>query len=67
MLSEELLAQVKALDDDNKRRLFMVLLEDPALAHIAPEVTGLRYNGEAARILQEMLEEEKGKTQQEVK
>lgn len=66
MLSDELLAQVKALDDDNKRRLFVVLLKDPALSQIAPEVTGLRYNYEAARKLQEMLEEEKSKTQQEV-
>lgn len=56
MLSSELLEQVKRLDDEDKQRLFEILLADPALAVIAPEVTGLRYNYEAARILEEMLE-----------
>ena len=55
-----------ALDDVDKQQLFWMLLKDPALKEIAPEVTGLRYNYEAARILQEMLEDQKTEIAQEV-
>lgn len=65
MLSKELINQVKSLDDEDKVRLFWMLRDDPALAEIAPEVTGLRYNYEAARILQEMLEDIKSESRLE--
>ena len=65
MLSKELLEKVKSLDDEDKIRLFWILRDDPALAEIAPEVSGLRYNYEAARKLQEMLEEKEAENQPE--
>ena len=57
MLPKKLVDQVKRLDDEDKVHLFWMLRDDPALAAIAPEVTGLRYNFEAARVLQELLKE----------
>lgn len=65
MLSEELLEQVKQLDDADKVDLFWLLRDDPALAEIAPEVTGLRYNWKAVQILQEMLEKSEAESQPE--
>jgi len=59
MLLDELLHEVRALDDVDKQQLFWMLLKDPALKEIAPEVTGLRYNYEAAGKLLEFLEEQK--------
>jgi len=59
MLSDELLQQVTELNDVDKQQLFWILLKDPALKEIAPEVTGLRYNYEAAGKLLEYLEEQK--------
>lgn len=66
MLPQELIADVMALDDVDKQQLFWMLLKDPALKEIAPEVTGLRYNYEAAQILLEMLEEQKAEITPEV-
>ena len=66
MLPEKLITDVMALDDVDKQQLFWMLLRDPALKEIAPEVTGLRYNYEAAQILQEMLEEQKAEVNPEV-
>ncbi len=66
MLSDELLAQVKALDEADKLALLRTLLMDPALSQYAYDPLGLRTNYKAAQILMEMLEEEKAKTQQEV-
>ena len=57
MLPDELLNQIQRLDDEDKVRLFWLLRDDPALSEIAPEVTGLRYNYEAARILLEMIDQ----------
>ena len=65
MIPDELLEAVNGLDDDGKLELFWLLRDDPALAAIAPEVTGLRYNYEAARILQEELEKYKASSQTE--
>ena len=59
MLTKELITVVKALSDVDKQQLFWMLLKDPALKEIAPEVTGLRYNYEAAGKLLEYLEEQK--------
>ena len=59
MLPKELITEVKALADVDKQELFWMLLKDPALKEIAPEVTGLRYNYEAAGKLLEYLEEQK--------
>lgn len=61
MLPQKLITDVMALEDGDKQELFWLLLKDPALKEIAPEVTGLRYNYEAAQILLEMLEEQKVK------
>ncbi len=66
MLPNELIADVKALDDEDKRRLFWMLLKEPALKEIAPEVTGLRYNYEAAQKLQDFLEHQKTEVTPEV-
>ena len=65
-LPKELISDVMPLDDVDKQQLFWMLLKDPALKEIAPEVTGLRYNYEAAQILQEMLEEQKAEITPEV-
>lgn len=65
MLSKEFLEEVKRLDDEDKQHLFWILRDDPALGEIAPEVTGLRYNWEAARILQELLEQDEAESQPE--
>jgi len=67
MLSDELLHEVRALEDVDKQKLFWILLKDPALKEIAPEVTGLRYNYEAAGKLLEYLEEHKVEIAPEVK
>ena len=66
MLPKKLITDVMALDDVDKQQLFWMLLKDPALKESAPEVTGLRYNYEAAQILQEMLEEQKAEVNPEV-
>lgn len=65
MLPQKLITDVMALDDGDKQELFWLLLKDPALKEIAPEVTGLRYNYKAARILQEMLEQTKTESRKE--
>ncbi len=67
MVFEELAEHVKRLADEDKRRLFWMLRNDPALAEIAPEVTGLRYNYEAARILLSLLEDNPVECQVEAK
>ena len=63
MLSDELLAQVEALDEEDKLKLLQLLIDDPALAKYAYDPFGLRGNHEAAQKLLELLEEEKVKTQ----
>ncbi len=67
MLSDEFLQDIRALEDVDKQELFWMLLKDPALKEIAPEVTGLRYNYEAAGKLLEYLEDLKAETTPEVK
>ncbi len=59
MLSEELLQQVKALSEDDKLALFRMLAYDPAVGEHAYDPLGLRSNFEAARVLQDLLAEEK--------
>ena len=65
MLSDELLAQIRALDAADKVELFGILRDDPALAEIATNFIALRNNYEAARILQEMLEGTKAERSEE--
>ena len=66
MLPKGLIADVKALGDEDKRRLFWMLLKEPALKEIAPEVSGLRYNYAVAGRLMEMLEEQEKERTPEV-
>lgn len=66
MLPKELITDVMALDDEDKQQLFWMLLKEPALKEIAPEVTGLRYNYKAAQKLLEMLEEKEAEITPEV-
>ena len=60
MLPNELIEQVKALDDDEKLRLLQILIEDPALSKHAYDPFGLRGNFQAAEILMNMHEEKSG-------
>ena len=66
MLSKELLAQVEALDEDDKLKLLQTLIDDPALAKVAYDPFGLRGNYEAAQKLLDLLEKQKVSTQPEV-
>jgi len=67
MLSDELLQEIRTLEDVDKQELFWMLLKDPALNEISPEVTGLRYNYEAAGKLLEYREDLKAETTPELK
>lgn len=66
MLSEELLEQVKGLDDEDKVQLCRLLMADPALGPYAFDLSGLRGNYEAAQVLLDMLEKSKASSQLEV-
>ena len=65
MLSNELLELVKGLNKVQKLELLQELLHDPDLREYAYDPLGLRTNHEAARIMQEMLAEDKSRSQQE--
>ena len=56
MLSKELLAQVQALDDDDKLTLLRTLLHDPALEQFAFDPLGLRTDYQLAEVMMEELE-----------
>ncbi len=66
MLSQELLENVKRLDEADKLQLLRELLSDPALAKHAFDPFGLRGNFEAAQILLEELEKSKASSQPEI-
>ena len=59
MVPKELLDAVLSLDEDGKLYLLRTLLRDPALEKHAYDPLGLRTSHEAARILQEMIEQRK--------
>ena len=67
MLSNELLEQVKRLDEDDKLQLLRALINDPALAKYAYDPFGLRGNFDAAQIMLDELEKIESASQPEIK
>lgn len=66
MLSKELLAQVKALDDDDKLTLLQTLMDDLALGEQGYDIFGFRGNYQVAEALMKELEKLKASTQPEI-
>lgn len=66
MLSNELLEQVKALNDDDKLAMLRVLMNDLALGEHGYELFGYRGNGQVAEALMAELEKYKASIQAEL-
>lgn len=66
MLTEELQAQVLALDEEDKLHLLRMLLNDPAMTKYAFDPMGLRGSYEIAERLMELMEEEKLKSESSI-
>lgn len=63
MLSNELLEQVKALNDDDKLALLRILYKDPALKQYAYDPMGLRTSPELAQNMLALVEQMKESSQ----
>ncbi|MDE2750386.1 MAG: hypothetical protein OXI34_15625 [Chloroflexota bacterium] len=63
MLTDELLEQVKSLDEQEKLRLVQSLIDDLKLISSAYEIYTPFGNEAAARIMQQLLEKEGAETQ----
>jgi hypothetical protein len=67
MLSDEMLQQVKALDEKDKLKLVQILIDDLTLVSSAYEIYTPFGSDAAARQLQLMLETEETESQPEIK
>ncbi|MCY3865741.1 MAG: hypothetical protein OXG68_09925 [Chloroflexi bacterium] len=67
MLSNELLHEVRALDDDDKFTLLQILIDDLSLSDHGYEIFGFRGNAQIAGRMLEILERRKTASSPEVK
>lgn len=67
MLSDELLEQVKVLDEQAKLRLVQILIDDLKLVSSAYEIYTPFGNDAAARVMQQLLKTEGVENQPEIK
>ena len=67
MLSDELLQQVKSLDDDDKLKLIQILVDDLSLSDHGYEIFGFRGNAQIAGRMLEILERQESASSLEVK
>lgn len=66
MLSEELLAQVRTLDDADKLALLQTLIDDLAVTEHGYEIFGFRGNYAIEQKMLKILEEQKVQSQSNV-
>ena len=66
MLSDELLAQVKALDEADKLALLQILIDDLAVTEHGYEIFGFRGNYAIQEKMLKILEEQKVQSQSNV-
>ena len=67
MLLEELLDEVKRLDEDDKLKLLQFLVDDLSLADYGYQLFGFRGNAQIAGRMLDILERQKAPSRPEVK
>ena len=67
MLSDELLQQIKRLDEDDKLKLLQILVDDLSLSDHGYEIFGFRGNAQIAGRMLEILEWQETASRPEVK